>query len=168
MEVKDVAPALQERLGTQATKDLLELLGTARQEWTADVTTGAVERFERRLTEEISNVRVALAQSEGALRHEIASLRTEMREGDAALRVEMSALGASLRHEMGALGVALRQETSDLGVSLRQEMSTLGAVLRQEQYAGRFELLKWSFVFWIGQVIAVAGVMGLMLRLTRA
>jgi hypothetical protein len=28
-------------------------------------------------------------------------------------------------------------------------------------------LLKWSFVFWVGQVFAVGGVMALVLRLSR-
>jgi hypothetical protein len=32
---------------------------------------------------------------------------------------------------------------------------------------GRFDLLKWCFVFWVGQVVAVAGVMGLMLRMLK-
>jgi hypothetical protein len=39
------------------------------------------------------------------------------------------------------------------------------ASLRQENAAARFELLKWCFVFWIGQVFATAGVMAVVLRL---
>ncbi len=113
MEVHDVAPALQARLGPEGTAGLLALFDSARQDWTDDVTALAVERLERRLTEEISGVRVSIAQSD-----------------------------ATLRVEMGGLREELRKEMSDL----------------------RFDLLKWSFAFWIGQLIAVAGVMGLMLR----
>jgi len=29
-------------------------------------------------------------------------------------------------------------------------------------------LLKWCFLFWIGQVVAMAGIMGMMLRLFRS
>ena len=91
-------------------------MDAARREWTAEVTALALERFERRLTEEVAGVRVSMAQCESGLRLEIGKLREE-----------------------------LRKEMADL----------------------RFDLLKWSFAFWIGQVIAVAGIMGLMLRFTR-
>ena len=62
---------------------------------------------------------------------------------------------------------ALRQEMTAMGADLRQEMTAMGADLRQEMSNGRFELLKWCFLFWMGQVVAVAGVMGLMLRMFR-
>jgi hypothetical protein len=48
-----------------------------------------------------------------------------------------------------------------------QEMTALGASLRQDISAGQFERLKWCFLFWVGQLIAVAGVVGLMLRILR-
>jgi hypothetical protein len=32
---------------------------------------------------------------------------------------------------------------------------------------GRIELFKWCFLFWIGQVLAIGGLMGVMLRLAR-
>jgi hypothetical protein len=155
MEGADVAPALRERLGPEATVGLLALFEAARQDWTADVTTAAVERFERRLTDEMSGMRVTLTQTEAASRQQLAqseaALRQQIGEGDASLRQEMSALAATLRKEIGDQGLALRHEISSL---------------RQEHLASRFDLLKWSFVFWVGQVIAVAGIVGLMLRLT--
>jgi hypothetical protein len=166
MEVSDVAPALRERLGSEATVGLLALFETARQAWTADVTSAAAERFERRLAEEMAAVRVAMAQTEGAVRQQIvegdAALRQEMSALAATLRQEMSALAGTLRQEINAQGVALRQEIRDQGVGLRHEISTL----RQEHLASRFELVKWCFVFWVGQVIAIAAIVGLMLRLT--
>jgi hypothetical protein len=39
----------------------------------------------------------------------------------------------------------------------------LGSV-RQELATSRVEMLKWSFLFWIGQVAAMAGLLGFMLR----
>ena len=36
--------------------------------------------------------------------------------------------------------------------------------LRQELAATRIECLKWSFVFWIGQVATMAGLLAFMLR----
>jgi hypothetical protein len=132
MEVGDVAPALQERLGPAATVGLLALFATARQKWTVDVTTAAVERFERRLGEEISAVRL-----------EIAGLREELRTNNASLREELRTSNASLR-----------QELRDGDAALRQDMSEL-----------KFDLLKWSFVFWVGQTFATAAVFATMFQL---
>jgi hypothetical protein len=84
-------------------------------------------------------------------------------QGDAALRQEMTELGASLRQEMKELGAGLRQESAESAATLRQEI----AGLRTDMWAGRVELLKWCFVFWVGQVVAVAGVLAVMLRLWR-
>jgi len=174
MEVSDVPPALRERLGVEATTGLLELFKTAHDECTTDVTTTVVDRFERRLTEEANGLRAALAHSTEALRLEIAGLRTEMHDGDSALRLEMREADNALKLEMRELGASLRGEMRELASSLRRELGELGAslrgeiaALRQENLEGRFELLKWCFVFWVGQVFAVAGVVAVIVRLMR-
>ena len=149
MENKAVHAALRDRLGAEATGGLLDLFETVRREWREDVIEVCATRFERRLVEEVSQLRV------------------EMVQGDAALRQEMSELGANLRREMADLGGDLRGEIAELGGNLRREMAELGGGLRQEISAGRFELLKWCFVFWIGQVVAVAAILGVMLRFVR-
>lgn len=61
----------------------------------------------------------------------------------------------------------LRVEMAQQGAGLRQEMSQLGASLRAEMAAGRVEMIRWSFLFWVGQVIAIAGLMGILLRTLR-
>jgi hypothetical protein len=85
------------------------------------------ERFERRLTEEISG------------------LSAEMHEAIAALRLEVHDSLAVVRHEF-------RQEFA----SIRHEMADLKA-----------DLLKWSFLFWIGQVATIAALLSFMLRAGR-
>jgi hypothetical protein len=54
----------------------------------------------------------------------------------------------------------LVEETS----GLRLEIAQLAATLRKEMALDRFELLKWMFVFWIGQLAAVSAVLSFMLR----
>lgn len=47
---------------------------------------------------------------------------------------------------------------------MRDEMQRgLGAV-REELAANRIELLKWSFLFWVGQIVIMAGILSFMLR----
>ena len=116
--------ALRERLGSEGTDDLVWLFNTARIEWTGEIVNLAVERFERRLVEEIS------------------SLRVEMARGHATLREELARESATLREALAQQGAALRVEIA----------------------TNRFELLKWSFLFWVGQVLAIGGLMAAMLR----
>ncbi len=99
MEISDVSAALQERLGAEATAGLLQLFETARQEWTADVTTTFVDRFERRLIEELGGLRVEIVEVRSGLRSEIAALRQEMATAIAAVRQEMTSGFAALRQE---------------------------------------------------------------------
>ena len=73
----------------------------------------ATERFERRLAEELSAVRVEIAECR-------ADLRKELHEGLAGVRSEMANM--------------------------------------------RVEWLRWTFLFWLGQIAVVAGMLGYMLR----
>jgi len=113
MAISRVPRALAERLGNDGTEGLITLLVSAKAEWTDDVMTTAVDRFERRLTTEISSLRVDVTR-------EIATLRQDMS--------------------------AVREDFT-------RDLSNV-----------RVELLKWSFVFWVGQVAAVAGLLAFMLR----
>lgn len=47
---------------------------------------------------------------------------------------------------------------------LRREIQTDLNGIRQEIATTRVEMLKWSFIFWIGQVAAIAGLLTVMLR----
>lgn len=105
MNLDEVPGALQARLGPAATHGFLEVVDRAHRETRDDVMTNCTERFERRLVEEVSGLRVQIAQAESTLRADVA--------------------------------------------------------------AGRVEFLKWSFIFWAGQVLAVAGVLTAMIRTLR-
>jgi len=58
----------------------------------------------------------------------------------------------------------LAQEVAGLEIRLRQEMQDGFTALRRELSELRAETLKWSFVFWIGQLAAIAGLLSFMLR----
>jgi hypothetical protein len=131
MELGQVPTALHARLGNEATVGLLQVLDRSHQEARQDLISACTERFERRLVEEVSALRVQIAR-------------------------DMAQLESSLRHDM----VQLRAD-------LQHQIATLGADLRQEIAAGRVDLFKWCFLFWIGQVLAISGIVGVMLRVMR-
>jgi hypothetical protein len=72
-----VPAALRGRLGDDATFGLIELLGSERRDWSEQVTSMAANRFERRLTEEMSALRQDIAGVRVELRHDIAGVRVE-------------------------------------------------------------------------------------------
>jgi hypothetical protein len=160
VDVHAVPPALWARLGPDATGELAELLDRSSREARDAVIAACTDRFERRLTDETSNVRVEMARLGADLRQEMASMRADLRQ-------EMATMRADLRQEMATMGATLRQEMAAMGADLRQEMAAMGAGLRQEAASGRVELVKWCFLFWVGQVLAIGGLMSLMLRFTR-
>jgi hypothetical protein len=62
MRTTTVPPALRERLGHDAAIGLLELVESEHREWSEHVLSIGVERFERRLAEELAELRVALVR----------------------------------------------------------------------------------------------------------
>ena len=138
MDVDAVPAALAARLGPEATGGLLHVLDLAQDRWSDDVMSVAWERFERRLAEEGSSLRVQIAHSEAALRGEIGHLEI------------------NFRRELGRVEAGLRQDFSQMEVRVLREVSN-----------SRFELLKLSFLFWIGQVVTMSAIIAAMLRIIR-
>lgn len=101
--------ALKEKLGDDAMVGLHSVVDDAGRRWKDEVLAVAVERFERRLSEEIG------------------ALRVDMAKEFAAVHVETA----------------------------------------KEFAATRSDLLKWSFLFWIGQFAAVSAMMAFLLRTLR-
>jgi len=84
---------LREKLGDEAAEGLIELLNNFSEHTHNSVITFAVEKFERRLAEEIGKFRSEVTEQNARLRSEtseqIASLRSETSEQIAGLRSEL-------------------------------------------------------------------------------
>jgi hypothetical protein len=50
---------------------------------------------------------------------------------------------------------------------LAEELSGLRTAIVREIHDGRVEIIKWSFLFWIGQVAVIAGLLAVLLRTGR-
>jgi hypothetical protein len=61
----------------------------------------------------------------------------------------------------------LRVQIAQTEAVLRRDMAEMGSGIRQEIATGRVEMLKWCFLFWIGQLVTLASILGIMLRLIR-
>ena len=168
MESNTVPTGLRERLGSEATHDLVRLFDTARFEWTGDVVSLSLERFDRRLVEELTRLRIDMAQEGAGLREKLAQqgadLREKLAQQGADLRGKLAQQGADLQEKLAQQGASLRGEIAAVRTDLKSDMQEGFASIRQEMATNRFELLKWSFLFWIGQVLAIVGLVGAMFR----
>ena len=134
MAVIAVARPLREKLGEEATDALVALINEADESNKKSVIEFVEERFERRLAEEIGKFRVEVSEAINTLRTE---LRTEMVEGTSKLRTEMVEGASNLRTEMVEGTSKLQTEMADL----------------------RANLIQWMFLFWIGQIGVLTGIL---------
>ena len=74
---------------------------------------------------------------------------------------------SATRHFDGKLAEEMSKGRAELATAkaeLRVELATGLAGVRQEIATTRVELLKWSFLFWVGQVLAMLGILSVLLR----
>jgi len=119
MPVVTVPKVLREKLGEDGVDALVELLNRSQDEQKVAILEFVEEKFERRLTEELSK----------------------------------------LRQEMVTMNASLREEMVTMNASLREEMVTINASLREEMAKNYSSIIKWMFIFWIGQVGVILGIL---------
>jgi len=141
MTVISVPKILRQKLGEDGAEALVELLNRLQENQKISILQFVEEKFERRLTEEISALREEIAKSSAALREEIA-------QNNAALREEIAQTNAALREEIAQNSATLRGEIAQSNASLREEIASVQA-----------NMIKWMFIFWIGQVGVILGIL---------
>ena len=67
-------------------------------------------------------------------------------------------------HRLGTEIGALRPDMAKEFATVRVETAKGFAAMRVELAAKQVSLLKWSFLFWVGQLAAMTGIMTLLLR----
>lgn len=174
-----VPVALQERLGDEGSLALAELLDSEKAAWSEDVLSLAGERFERRVADGASVLRVEFRDGFAAQRIEfrdgLAAHHIEFRDGLAAQRSEfhdsLAAQRSEFRDSLAAQRSEFRDSLTAQRIELREGLAALRvefhdgfAALRHEIANVRVDLFKWSFMFWVGQVAAIALLLGYMLR----
>jgi hypothetical protein len=61
-------------------------------------------------------------------------------------------------------GQQLAMDMAELRLEVCTTMHEDLTGIREELATARVEMLKWSFVFWVGQLAAIAGLLAFMLR----
>ena len=123
---------IREKFGEEAAEALLELFTKVEHGTHDTVLEVAEEKFERRLTEEISKI-------------------------DKRLTEEISAVRIELGHTADKLDKRITEEGSKLDKRITEEVNSLRVDLAKT----RADLLFWIFVFWAGQIGVLTGLFAL-------
>jgi hypothetical protein len=148
---------LHESLGEEATNDLFawwEEATTVNRAGVREVADLYYARFDARLEKGLAEVR---AELRAELSKESGQLRSEMAKELGELRSEMAKESGQLRSEMAT---ALGQVRSDMAMEfakVRNEMTEGFGKLRSETAGQHANLIKWMFIFWIGTLVPLAG-----------
>jgi phage shock protein A len=130
MPVVSISPVLRDRLSDQGAEELVRLLSLVEESSSQQALTLAEERFARRLAETEMRFERRLAEELGALEG-----RLNQRFADMENRI-----------------VAVDQRVTALDKRLTEEV----ARVRTELADVRADILKWMFLFWIGQTTVMA------------
>lgn len=112
------------------------------------------QRLKARLGGDESDDLAMLLQSAGASWRDDVLTRASEQFGQV-----LAAEAGKLRAEMHDGLAAVRHELFETRAVFRQELTETRAALREDMAALRVEVLRWSFLFWLGQIAAVAGLL---------
>ncbi|MBF0319956.1 MAG: DUF1640 domain-containing protein, partial [Nitrospirae bacterium] len=133
MSVITIPRSIRERLGDEASEDFVALINDIDIGARKDAIAIAEERFERRLVEESSKLRIEL-------RIEMEKVRSEVNE-------RITEESGKLRVEIGKVNERITEESGKLRIEIEK--------VRSEVERSGKENIKWMFLFWIGQLAAI-------------
>ncbi len=156
MPLISIPKPLREKLGDEGSDALIAVLNEQEKETENSVIQTAGLRFERKLAEEISPIRVDLAGSEGRfekkLEKETSAIRVELTESEGRFEKKLVEEVSAIRVDLASLEQRFDKKLTEEVSSLRGEMNTSIGTLRVEMHQSAANNIKWMFLFWIGQI----------------
>jgi len=130
MPVLTVEKSLLEKLGDDGVDSLVRLINDSRDEQKRDIVEFVGERFERRLSEEIGGLELRLTE-------------------------KMSNLETRLTEKIEAGDKELADRINNVDKRLSEKFSMLDVKISQSNA----NMIKWMFIFWVGQVGVILGML---------
>lgn len=121
-----------------------------------------VRKLQDALGHEAAQDLVSRLEGGDSLRADVSELRHEMQHGFAAIAAQITVLSANVDARFATADA--RMDTLDQKIDLKIDglASTLLAEMKEQVATATAKLLKWSFVFWVGAVGAIAGLAGIL------
>jgi multidrug resistance efflux pump len=152
MPIINVPKPLRDKLGEEASDSLVDLLNQVTEDEKGGIIALVEEKFERRLAEELAK-----------LRRELAELRAEGREDRARLEAQIASVRSDLQAHIASESASIRSEFKEylaaLRAELKEDIANLRAEFKTDMAALRSEMIRWMFLFWVGQLGAMIGIL---------
>jgi GTP cyclohydrolase I len=152
-----------EKLGEEGSEALAAVLNEHGKEAENSVIKTAAQRFEKKLSEEISGVRLEMAESEKRfekkLSEEISGVRIELAESEKRFEKKLSEEISGVRIELAESEKRFGRRLSEEISGVREEMVRGDCALQKEIQKSKTDTVKWMFIFWIGQIGALLGIL---------
>jgi uncharacterized phage infection (PIP) family protein YhgE len=161
--VISIPKGLRERLGDDGVDALVEVLSQVEASARDASILVVEERFERRVSEEGAKINMRITEEvtkiDNRITEEVAKVNNRMTEEVAKINnritEEVTKLRAELRAEISKLDNRITEEVTKINNRITEEV----AKLRVEVSRVQSNLIKWMFIFWLGQVGAMIGIL---------
>ncbi len=174
MPIITVEKPLKDRLGDEGVDSLIRLINQSQQNQKQDLMVYLEEKYERWLGKEIGKVNERLTEETGKVNERLTEeigkvnerLTEEIGKVNERLTEEIGKVNERLTEEIGKVNEHLTKEISKVNEHLTEEISKVNdritkeiAGVRTDLADTRADLIKWMFIFWMGQVIALVGIL---------
>ena len=153
MNACDFGLHLRNGLGPEACEDLSNAFMEAQNEMLMT----SADRFDGRLIGFGAELRADLARTQSELRGDLTRTHSDF-------RAELTRTQSEFRAELACTKSELRQEMTQMDAGLRVAFMEGFSKLRADLADVRVEAIRWSFLFWVGQLAAMAALLAYMLR----
>jgi Skp family chaperone for outer membrane proteins len=158
---QSVIEVVEERFGRRLSEEISKVredIGKLRGELVTEVS-----KLREELSAETGKLRGELATEisklRGELVTEVSKLREELSAKAGELRGELVTEVSKLREELSAETGKLRGELATEISKLRGELTAEAGKLRIDMHDLRANLVQWMFLFWIGQIGVLTGIL---------
>jgi hypothetical protein len=152
MPIITVEKPLKDKLGDEAVDSLIRLINQTQSDQKAELVELVGEKFEHRLSEEMGKVSLAIAETEQRLDNRITK---EIGKVNERITLEIGNVNGHLTEEIGKVNGRLTEEIGKVNGRLTEEIGKV----RVEAARNHANLIKWMFIFWLGQVAALLGIL---------
>lgn len=141
MAVITVPRILREKLGEEGADSLIELINSADTGVKEDVLVFVEEKFERRLAEELSKVSDRITKETAGINDRITK---EIAGVSERITKEIAGVNERITKEIGAVNEKIAETNANISVKIAEAKS---------------ELIRWMFIFWVGQLGVTIGIL---------
>ena len=156
MPIITIPKILQERLTEEGAKALVDILDKVEEQGTSHALEINEERFEKRLTIEIANVRsdikVLGERFDKKLENEIAGIKAD-------IKVLGEQFDKKLENEIAGVKADIKVLEERFDKKIDTSIAHLRTELKTDIANTKADLIKWMFLFWIGQVATIIGIL---------